>query len=207
MTKRFLPLFYIVILVAVLAFAALNQIVPSEQIIFVPTGNMTLPPNYKNDFTRYMVIDRIDATVRFLYVRPNVLAIIEAGEPLPFGAQIIIETYQAQTDSQGNVLRGENGRLIAGEMFPNVHMMEKRDDWTVEQLPSPVGAIDWNFVSFVGETGLRSDENRNDCMACHDSGAFRRDLLFSRPVLDRFKLTDDLQYLFCNRPERGNCIP
>jgi cytochrome P460 len=207
MTKRFLPLFYMAILVAVLAFAALNQIVPSEQIIFVPTGNMTLPPNYENDFTRYMVIDRIDATVRFLYVRPDVLANIESGEPLPFGAQIIIETYQAQTDSQGNVLRDENGRLIAGEMFPNVHMMEKRDDWTVEQLPSPVGAIDWNFVSFVGETGLRSDENRNDCMACHDSGAFRRDLIFSRPVLDRFKLTDDLQYLFCNRPERGNCIP
>lgn len=208
MIKRYLPLLYIIILIAVLAFAAMNRTeLPVEQeAIFVATGSMSLPENYQDEFVLYMVVDRIDATVRFLYVRPDVLLTIGTGDPLPFGTQIIIETYHAQTDSQGNVLKDENGHFIAGELFPNVHMMEKRDDWTVEELPSPIGAIDWNFASFVTETNLASDENRNDCMACHDAAAFRRDLIFSRRVLDRYALTDDLQYLFCNRPRRGNCI-
>lgn len=210
MVKRYLPLLYSAILIAVLAFAAMNRTelpsLPEQQSIVVATGSMSLPENYQEEFILYMVVDRIDATVRFLYTRPDVLENIETGEPLPFGTQIIIETYHAQTDLQGNVLKDENGRFIAGEQFPNVHMMEKRDDWTVEELPSPIGAIDWNFTSFVGETGLVSDENRNDCMACHDGAAFRRDLIFSRRILDRYASTEDVQYLFCNRPRRGNCI-
>ena len=153
-----------------------------------------------------MIVDRPDETVRLLYIRSDVLETLEAGQALPFGTQVVIETYHAQTDSDGNLLHDENGHLIAGEMFPNVHMMEKRNDWTLEELPSPVGVIEWNFGSFDAKTGLASDENRNDCLTCHDSAAFRRDLIFSRALLDRYRDTGDIFYLYCNRINRGNCI-
>ena len=209
MTKKILPLIYIAILLFVLAFAAMNQVeLPTERVetVYIPEARLQLPENYQETFEVYMVVDRPDATVRFLYIRPDVLENLDTGEPFPFGAQIIIETYHAQTDSAGNLLEDAEGHFIAGEMFPNVHMMEKRDDWTIEELPSPVGVIDWNFASFDAQTMRASDENRNDCLTCHDAAAFRRDLTFSRHLIDQYLATGEVQYLFCNRINRGNCI-
>lgn len=207
MMKRYLPLLYIFVLVAVLIFAALNQIEPEEQQVYVPAGPLSLPQNYQQNFVRYMQVDRPDDTVRFLYVRPDVLNDLQPGQFFPFGTQLLIETYHAQTDARGALLRDENGHFVAGEMFPNIHVMEKRDNWTLEELPSPIGVIDWNFGSFVAATGLASDENRNDCLTCHHNGAFSRDLAFSRRVIDRFIVSGEVQYLYCNRINRGNCIP
>jgi hypothetical protein len=207
MMKQYLPLLYIALLIGVLAFAAMNRRVPSEQAISISVERLRLPENYREAFELYMIVDRPDATVRFLYLRPDALLNLQAGDPLPFGTQFIIETYHAQTDAQGNLLHDTDGHLIAGDMLPNIHMMEKRADWTIEELPSPIGVIDWNFASFVAETALASDENRNDCLTCHDSAAFQRDLIFSRHVVDQYNRTDEPQYLFCNRINRGNCIP
>jgi len=167
---------------------------------------MTLPANYRDTFQLYLIVDRPDETVRFLYIRPDILATLQSNQPLPYGSQLIIETYHARQDADGNLLYDSNGHLIAGEMFPNVHMMEKRDNWTIEELPSPIGVIDWNFTSFDARTMRPSDENRNDCLTCHDSSAFRRDLTFSRPIIERYLATGKVQYLFCNRINRGNCI-
>lgn len=209
MMKKYLPLAYILMLILVLLFAAMNrgELPARSDSTYVLTGAMRLPANYREHFTLYMTVDRPDATVRLLYIRSDVLENLDPTASLPYGTQIIIETYHARTDSQGNLLHDDNGHLLAGEMFPNIHMMEKRNNWTIEELPSPVGIIDWNFASFVAETSLPSDENRNDCLTCHDTNAFRRDLTFSRSLIDRFKATDEIQYLFCNRNNRGNCIP
>lgn len=206
--KKFLPLIYIGILVLVLAFATMTR--PEPEIITppvdVPDFGMVFPATYQDDFVLYLVVDRVDLTVRNIYAHPDAISAIEAGEELPFGTQIVIETWDALRDVFGNVQRDSAGHFIKGEMRPNVHVMEKRFDWTVEDLPSPIGVIDWNFGSFDSETMRPSDENRNDCLTCHDGGAFRRDFVFSRSILSDFTENDDVQYLFCSLPRRGNCI-
>lgn len=210
MNKKFLPLIYIGIIGAVLFFAAMTR---SEPEIVLPLADvpadfgMSLPENYREDFVLYLTVDRIDDTVRHIYAHPSAIDAIEADEELPFGTQIIIETWDAERDFLGNVRRDAEGHFIAGEMQANIHMMEKQDDWTIEQLPSPIGVIDWNFGSFDSTTRMPSTENRNDCMTCHDGGAFRRDFVFSRQVIETFVNTgEETQYLYCSLPRRGNCI-
>ena len=205
MMKKFLPLIYAGLVIGLLVLAALTQ-QPKPAPANVPNFGMTLPANYRDDFSLYLVIDRPDHTVRHVYAAPDVVAAVAAGEEIPYGTQIIIETYDAQADLLGNPLRGSDGHYVAGAMQPNIHMIEKRDDWTVNQLPTPIGVIDWNFGSFDAQSMLPSTENRNDCLPCHDNGAFRRDFVFSRPLLEDFVSEGEVQYLFCRLPGRGNCI-
>ncbi|GAB5494198.1 MAG: hypothetical protein Phog2KO_44130 [Phototrophicaceae bacterium] len=209
MMKKYLPLIYIGIIVLFLFFASLTR---SEPEVVLPVATvadfgMSLPENYREDFILYLVVDRVDHTVRHIYADPSALEAIEADEELPYGTQIIIETWDAQRDFFGNLQYDSDGHLVAGEMRPNIHMMEKRIDWTNEQLASPIGVIDWNFGSFDSVTMLASTENRNDCLTCHDGGAFRRDFVFSRQVIEDFVNDEsEVQYLYCSLPERGNCI-
>jgi hypothetical protein len=204
--KRFFPLLYLILIVAVLFIAAMNRRQPAEIAAVGEPVPMSVPANYRQTFALYLVVDRPDGVVRFVYAHPDTITALQAGEAIPYGSQFIIEAYHAQRDIFGNIMRDENGRYLAGEMFPQIHMMEKRDNWTVEDLPSPVGVIDWNFASFNSDSYLSSTENRNDCLACHDSAAFRRDLVFSRTYLEAYAETGEVQYLYCNLPERANCI-
>jgi hypothetical protein len=206
MNKRFFPLIYLILMVVVLLIAAMNRRQPPEIAAVGEPVPMSVPTNYRQTFTLYLIVDRPDAVVRFVYAHPDTITALEAGEAIPYGTQIVIEAYHAQRDVLGNILRDENGHYLAGEIFPQIHMMEKRDDWTVEDLPSPVGVIDWNFASFNTDGYLPSTENRNDCLTCHDNAAFRRDLVFSRIYLEAYAETGDVQYLYCNLPERANCI-
>ncbi len=192
----------------VLAFSAINRPEPEivTPLVDVPDFGMTFPETYREDYVLYLVVDRVDDTIRNVYASPDVIEAIEAGEPIPYGAQIVIETWDAQRDLFGNVQRDNQRHFVQGTMRPNVHVMEKQPDWTTEQLPSPVGVIDWNFGSFDAETMRPSDENRNDCLTCHDGGAFRRDFVFSRSIIEAFVDRDRVQYLYCSLPRRGNCI-
>lgn len=209
MMKKFLPLIYIGLIALFLFVASMTR---SEPEIVLPLADvadfgMTLPDNYREEFILYLVVDRVDDTVRHIYADPSAIDAIEADEELPFGTRIIIETWDAQRDLFGNLQRDSDGHLVAGEMRPNIHMMEKRDDWTNAQLASPIGVIDWNFGSFDSASMLPSLENRNDCMTCHDGGAFRRDFVFSRRIIEAYVNDDsEVQYVFCSRPRRANCI-
>jgi hypothetical protein len=206
MIKRFFPLIYLGLIAAVLMVAALNRKQAPEISELGQPVSMAIPADYREIFSLYLVVDRPDATVRHIYASPVTIAVLNAGETIPYGTQIVIEAYHAKRDVFGNILRDENGHYIAEEMFPQIHMMEKREDWTVEDLPSPVGVIDWNFASFNTDSYLPSTENRNDCLTCHDASAFRRDFLFSRLYLENYAETGEPQYLYCNLPERANCI-
>ena len=206
--KKFLPLIYIGITVLVLALTAINRPEPEiiTPVVNIPDFGMTFPATYREDFVLYLVVDRVDDTVRHVFADPDVISAIEAGEDIPYGSQIVIETWDADKDLLGNVRRDNRGYFVPETMRPNVHVMEKRIDWTTDQLPSPAGVIDWNFGSFDAETMRPSDENRNDCLTCHDGGAFRRDFVFSRSIIETFVARDTVQYIFCSLPRRGNCI-
>lgn len=204
--KLVYPLLYILILILVLGLGAWQRMTkPPELSPILRTGAMQLPPDYRTRFVHYLTVDRVDNTIRYLYIEAESLARLERRAALPEGSQIVIEAYYAALDDSGNPLRDSRGHFIAGAMFEHIHMAEKRSTWQIEDLATTTGAIDWNFMSFDAQTFQRSSENRNDCFACHD-GAFSRDMIFSRPRLDDFLGRGVTGYLYCNRPNRGNCL-
>lgn len=205
MQRIIMPVIYAVVLLGVLGLAAMNQ--QPEPPPLIRTGAMTLPENYKTDFIHYMTVDRIDNTVRKLYIHPLALERIRRNEPLPEGTQLIIEAFEAARDENGKLLHDDNGRLIAGEMIANVHMMEKRTTWQRDDLATAGTDVNWNFASFAADTGLMTDENRNDCFTCHDANAFQRDFAISRRIIDAFILSGGEQrYLYCPREGRASCL-
>ncbi|MGJ3239352.1 MAG: cytochrome P460 family protein [Anaerolineae bacterium] len=203
-----MPILYAALAFAILTISAWSRSEPSiiAPVSAVPDFGMVFPADYRDAFTLYLVVDRVDATVRHIYAHPDAVRAARDGDSLPDGAQFVIETWDASRDWLGNIRRDADGRFITADMHPNVHVMEKRDDWTTDQLPSPIGVIDWNFGSFDARTLQPSDENRNDCLTCHDGGAFRRDFIFSQRLLNQYAQTDTTQYLYCHLPRRGNCI-
>lgn len=199
-TRKWLPLFYSSVLLAVLLLAALlrGETVPPR------SSAMELPPDYRTRFFHYLTVDRVDLTVRHVYIAPDALAAVQRGEDLPDGTQIIIEAYHARTDLRGNPLRDEAGRYLPAQIFPAIHMMEKRASWRIEDLATSIGAGRWNFETFDARRYAPTSENRNDCFTCHDT-AFRRDMVFSQANLRAAALDGQTRYVFCNLPARGNC--
>ncbi|MCA9894182.1 MAG: hypothetical protein KC615_14430, partial [Anaerolineae bacterium] len=106
MMKKYLPLIYAGLVIGLLMLAAATQ-QPKPAPASVPNFGMTLPDNYRDEFALYLVVDRPDRTVRFVYAAPDVVEAVQAGEEIPYGARLIIETYDDQTDLGGKVL-GDN---------------------------------------------------------------------------------------------------
>ena len=79
---------------------------------------MFLPANYRENFVYYAQVDRSDGVTRKLYINRTGLEAARAGQELPDYTQLIIEAYDAARDVFGNVLRDEQGRLIALDRDP-----------------------------------------------------------------------------------------
>jgi hypothetical protein len=206
--QLFLPLLYIIGLVTVLGFAALNR--PAAEPVTLTqtrTSPMSIPANYQETFVQYLTVDRSDGTVRHIYIQPQVLENLQQGEPLPVGTQIIIEAYTAERNIAGLYRRDSSNRLIAGEMFTTIHAAEKRTEWSPEAIAAATPLNGWNFETFDSVTLQPAFENRNDCFTCHDASAFRRDFIFTRRIIDEFVASNGTaQYFFCNRPDRAPCL-
>ena len=148
-------------------------------------GGLTFPANYASSFLLYAVVDRPDNVTRLLYINADSLAAMQTGQPLPEGTQIVIEAY--------NATPGDNGRLIAGDMIPFVHMMEQSGGR-------------WRFASFTsaGTPADRSlpDERPRACVDCHND---TRGFVFTRPQLNAFATSGVTQYFFCGETGREPC--
>jgi hypothetical protein len=202
-----MPIVYVVGLLVVLGMAAMNRQAPEPvQLSPIRTSPMHLPPDYRETYVNYLTVDRIDRTVRRVYISPDALDNLQAGEPLPRGTQIVIEAFHAERNIAGQLNRDANGHFIMGEMFPTIHAAEKRADWPREAIASSTLLGEWNFETFDSETFQPSDENRADCFTCHDTLAFRRDFIITRAIIDQFLQDGDVQYFYCNRPNRAPCV-
>jgi hypothetical protein len=155
---------------------------------------MVLPDDYRETFAHYMTVERIDGTTRHLYINQYALENMQAGEPLPEGTQLIIEAYDTMDT------------LTDDDLFPFIHMSEKRDTWAREEIASSVTLNGWNFDTFETDTRNPSDENRSNCFTCHDTSAFDTDFVFSRPFINRYQQTGEVQRFYCNRADRLPCF-
>ena len=206
--KLWMPLLYVVGLCGILALAAMNRPGNEPPVLLTPTRTspMSLPPDYRETYVQYLVVERVDNTVRHVYIQPEALDNLQRGEPLPIGTQIIIEAYHADRNFAGQVQRDANRHLIAGEMFPTIHAAEKRTEWDAAAIANSTRLNGWNFETFDSQTLQPAFENRNDCFVCHDTSAFRRDFIFTRSLIDDFISSGEIQYFYCSRPDRAPCL-
>jgi hypothetical protein len=163
-----------------------------------------LPEDYAQNLVHYATVQRIDGTIRNLYVTQNGVERLAMGQyPLPDRTVIVIEGFYAQQDNDGNYQTDENGHYLKGEPFEMVHVLEKRTDWRDADFVVENRIGQWNFGSFDGQAG-HFDEEMSACFNCHNATS-RTDFLYTYPLLREYARTQQLQYLVCNLPDRIAC--
>ena len=169
-----------------------------------PDSNVTYPVDYRTDFVRFLTVDRLDATVRDLYINPEALDEIRLGRPLPENTIFVIEGYHAEVDENNDPIPGPDGRYIKAAPFNMLHVAQRRSNWTDADFPSVVRAGRWNFGSFDVNSGNRFDEDLAACFNCHQAMA-NTDFLYSTEHLLDYLRTDQPQYMYCNLRQRVPC--
>jgi hypothetical protein len=205
---------YLCWLISLLLFVALTSCTPTQQHITpttipvdpgkFPDSAVPYPVDYRTNFIRFLTIDRIDATVRDLYINPEALDELRQGRPLPENTIFVIEAYHAEMDENGSPVTDTDGRYIKAAPFDMIHVAERRSNWTDADFPSVVRAGRWNFGSFDVNSGSRFDEDLAACFNCHQAMA-NTDFLYSTEHLLTYLRTGEPQYMYCNLRQRVPC--
>jgi hypothetical protein len=153
---------------AVLVFAVITfAMAGAEKVIF---------PAYQAHVL-YDVLDQPEnKEVRELYVNPEALKSLKAGQPLPSGTVLSAPTFKAVLNDKGELVKDANGRLVRGRL-DRIVVMEKRTGWGAEY-PSDLRNGEWEYARF-GADGAPSQNVKYDaCFQCHKPKA-DQDFVFS----------------------------
>ena len=140
------------------------------------------PDGYETNYRVLFVLDRPDnRQVRVIYGNEQA-ASAKPGEPFPYGSILVMETYRAVQETEGNVVRDETGRFVRGELT-GIFVQRKERGFGEAYLTERSG--EWEYVAFRPDRTYSSPpQNTNACARCHqDAGAtrdwvFRMDLFF-----------------------------
>jgi hypothetical protein len=125
----------------------------------------------------YDVLDQPEIKeVRELYVNPEALKNLKAGQPLPSGTVLTAPTFKALLDDKGEFVRDANGRLIRGRL-DRIVVMEKRTGWGSEY-PADIRNGEWEYGRFGPEGKHSPNVNYTACFQCHKPKA-EQDFVFS----------------------------
>jgi cytochrome c553 len=124
------------------------------------------PADYADSFTEYHRIDFEDRKqVRAYFANELARTGAAADGPYPQGSFLLVEIHSAQQDGEGNLARGDDGRLLAGDVT-GYTAMEKQAGWG-DEIPEILRNGDWRYATFDVD-GVRNDSlNEAPCLACH----------------------------------------
>lgn len=164
-----------------------------------PAGRepIVLSADFRDELIHYLTVDRGDDVTRNVYISPQAIDAVLAGEPIPDHTLIAIEAFAGT--------RGSDGRLIAGEMEPEIHVAERRSTWRIDDLAASSHLGGWNLAAFDAVSFQQTTTTLNDCFSCHDA-ASQREFVFTLPQLRAFADTNEVQYVHCRLPEREICF-
>jgi hypothetical protein len=192
------------ILIAATAFPAASSQVVNETAL-PRYSSVKLPQDYQTAFVHYATVQRSDGTSRNIYINPEAIEAIKAGNRLlPEHTIIVIEGFYARKDSVDEYLLDNNSRYENGDAIEMLHVLEKRTDWTDADFVSENRIGQWNFGSFNMANGDFFDENMSACFHCHNATE-HTDFLYSAPLLRDYIQTGQTQFLLCDLPDRIAC--
>ncbi len=124
------------------------------------------PTGYQTGWVRYGAIDRYDAkTVRMLYMNPEAWEKARAGQPLPDGAYLVLESRPAKLGSDGQPLKDAQGRFIPDDKPTGLFVQQKRVGWGAEY-PPDLRNGEWEYAVFAPD-GTRREADVKPCFSCH----------------------------------------
>jgi len=127
---------------------------------------ITFPADYKQSFTFYATVDRADNNqVRKAFANPAAVTGAKAGAPLPAGAQIVMEVYDARLDYNGKPALDAAGKFIPGDLKV-LAVMEKGEGWGAAY-PEAMRNGDWEYAFFKPDGSLKADTDVKTCFECH----------------------------------------
>jgi hypothetical protein len=129
----------------------------------------------------YDVLDQPEnKEIRELYVNPEALANLKAGQPLPSGTVLSAPTFKAVFNDKGELVKDVNGRLVRGRL-DRVVVMEKRTGWGAEY-PAELRNGEWEYARFGADGTLSPNVKYDACFQCHKPKA-DQDFVFSHSQL------------------------
>lgn len=171
-----------------------------------PGLGVQLPGDFPTGFVQYARVDRVDKTIREIFVSQAAVDAIQGWQPLPNGTMIVIVGYHAQRGADGEALRDANGFWLPGESAAPIHVAEKRDDWTTADFTEDgVRNGAWNFGSFDAVSLARTDEDLVQCFNCHSTTG-GTDFIWTHGELARYvRDSGAVQYRYCDLSGRSPC--
>ncbi|MCR9246173.1 MAG: cytochrome P460 family protein [bacterium] len=148
-----------------------------------PETGIALPPNYRETFTNYLSLDRVQNHDQIIRLFANDIAMQGPNErnELPFGSVIVAEVYKARVDGEGDIEVSSLGRRIRGPMALLAVM--ERGEHLGKGYREGLRNGHWDFAAFT-PGGEIAGKDLNSCRACH-SPLQATDHLFSLDHLSR----------------------
>jgi len=127
-------------------------------------GELAVPADYRSWPKFLSAVQRPDVKqVREIYMN----AVARAATPaagFPNGTVFVMENYAAQTNPDGTLKTGPDGKLVKGELL-RVFVMGKNAGWG-QGVPEPLRNGNWVYAAYLGN-GQKAPDDLNTCRACH----------------------------------------
>ena len=143
---------------------------------------VAFPEGYRSDYIHYLDVDHYGRkSIRKMFVSPGAAARAEPGEELPDGTVLIAEEVRAKVDADGNLVRDDEGRLIALDVIDTIIVMQKNAAISTEN-------GNWDYAVFGADGKLTPGVDYKPCFECHESRADRDfNFTYSKFLLDQNK--------------------
>jgi len=167
-------------------------------VLAVLTGNAQNPPaptvdrvgfpgaDYMNTMNLLYVFDRPDnKSVRTIYANDLAFNVPSGGQSnYPYGSVVVMETWGALVDAQGNPVLDANGRFQKNPaVAPTVFVMRKGQGFGTDYGPNQTG--EWEYVSYTPAGAYATmPQNSFSCAICHLQAGQGKDWVF-RASLNR----------------------
>jgi hemoglobin len=134
------------------------------------------PEGYETDFDTFYVFDRPEnKQVRVVYAN-DAAASARPGEPFPYGSILVMETYRAVQDEQGNVVLDEDGRFQRDDLR-GIFVMRKEPGFGTRYQEQRTG--EWEYVAFRPDHTYQTEpKDAVRCAACHVGAGLSRDWVY-----------------------------
>jgi hemoglobin len=128
-------------------------------------GEITVPADYKSWPKFLSAVQRPDAKqVREIYMNPAAKS-ATAATGFPMGTVFVMENWAAQTNADGSLKTGPDGKLVKGELL-RVFVMGKNKGWAENFEPAAMRNGNWIYSAWLAD-GKPAPDNLLACRACH----------------------------------------
>jgi cytochrome c553 len=131
--------------------------------------HVTLPPDFRSTFKRYLVKNLESDKVGVYYANTIALRAAAKSQPLPDGSHLIVEVYAAKLGDDKKPVLDDEGRHIPDRLM-SITGMGREVDWG-KDIPVMLRNENWNYGLFDENGVRRTNVNQAECFVCHKTRA------------------------------------